>query len=238
MRGMVRALAAAAILAASSHVSARAQEQDSAAMVRQRMAMPRALAVPQLRACPSAPQQTFVYDTRGNGTVVHPNPLVGVQLIQAGPFAQALLTINVASPCRRANIVVEYEGQPVGWTVNLGDSPSNDGYGGDYGTTPNNAELQVLGNILTVYSSATSPSNLQVLEVDTLSLRDGSLKFVVGNQYLTWGQPFHQVPGAPKLFALPDAVDGSRIYLGINHVVLAQRNRTGTGARRVMISFQ
>src|ERR671914_421200 len=47
--------------------------------------------------------------------------------------------------CTQANIVVEYEGTPKLWSLNLGDSPTNDGHAGDAGTTKHEAEAWILG---------------------------------------------------------------------------------------------
>jgi hypothetical protein len=47
---------------------------------------------------------------------------------------------------------------PTGWTVHVGDSPSNDGGGGDAGQFSNDAEAQLLGLELAVISNQMHPS--------------------------------------------------------------------------------
>src|SRR5690242_10735651 len=42
---------------------------------------------------------------------------------------------------------------PSGWWLHLGDSPTNDGYGGDYGSTDHDAEAHMIDNALFYYSS-------------------------------------------------------------------------------------
>jgi hypothetical protein len=43
---------------------------------------------------------------------------------------------------RSAFFTVEYEGTPWGWTVDIGDSPTDNGYGGNDGTSEKAAEVQ------------------------------------------------------------------------------------------------
>ncbi len=154
-----------------------------------------------------------------------------------------------ANGCTQANIVVEYEGTPQGWSTNLGDSPTNDGFGGDSGTTTHSAELWILNENLSL-----APANVLAsfgLGIDNplvtqhLALTDGSLKFVVKNQFVSWGNPYSlvQEPATKNLFAIPDTTvplaDQRAIYLGLNRVISGQpTDRIGCGARRVMITFQ
>lgn len=238
-RALARTLAAALLLAASALATGAHAQEDSAAVVQRQERLVPPPPLPNVVRCPNAPGQTVLIDTRGPGTVIGANmPWVNVGPF-AGPatFRQTLVRIAVPRACKRVNVVVEYEGTPQGWTIHLGDSPNNDGYGGSHGETANNAEFHVTGQTLTVWSAAANPAQLTQLYQTTLSLQDGALKFVVGNQYLTWGQPFTQVQ-SNKLFAIPDAFDGQWIYLGINRTVRPRQGGTGTGARRVMISYQ
>jgi hypothetical protein len=81
------------------------------------------------------------------------------------------------------------------------------------------------------------------LVLQHLALTNAALKFVVKNQFLSWGQPYSQLqtPATQNLFAIPDSsvpvADQRAIYLGVNRVI-AHTGRTGCGARRVLISFQ
>lgn len=147
--------------------------------------------------------------------------------------------------CTQANVVVEYEGLPKSWTVNLGDSSTNDGFaGGRANTTANNAELWILNEDMALANGGNKPSvinNPQV--VQHLGLSNGAVKFVVKNQFLSWGQPYGytQAPSTKNLFAIPDNTklgDGRAIYLGLNRVISGPGTRTGCGARRVLITFQ
>lgn len=168
--------------------------------------------------------------------VSYHTPPVALTGAHAG-WNRTALKINLAGYCK-ANIVVEYEGQPSDWTVDIGDSPTNDGYGGDAGTTVNEAEVQVVNNSLGLYSRE-QPTGPVLLETDTFNLKDGALKFVVSNGALTWGQP-SKARVDSNLFAIPDttSTDGSSIYAAFNSVVSQRADRVGHGARRVMITLQ
>jgi hypothetical protein len=145
--------------------------------------------------------------------------------------------------CTQANIVVEYEGTPKGWSVNLGDSPTNDGFAGDAGTTDHDAELWILDEDLSLASASSGPID-SPLAMQHFALNDGSLKFVVKNQFVSWGNPYGlvQEQATKNLFTIPDitvpAADQRAIYLGLNRVITGRSDRTGCGARRVMITFQ
>jgi hypothetical protein len=168
----------------------------------------------------------------------------------AGWKMAALKIVIPGAPntCTQANIVVEYEGAPKQWSTNLGDSPTNDGFAGDAGTTNHSAELWVNNEDLSLASAnMLAPFGLTIdnpLVTQHLALTDSSLKFVVKNQYVSWGQPFGlvQTPATKNLFAIPDtsvpAADQRAIYLGLNRVITGLAGRTGCGARRVMITFQ
>lgn len=149
-----------------------------------------------------------------------------------------------SNACTQANIVVEYEGTPKAWSTNLGDSPTNDGFAGDAGTTNHDAELWVLDESLSLAPATPGPNIDNPLAVQNLSLTDSSLKFVVKNQFVSWGQPYSvvQEPATQNLFAIPDTTvplaDQRAIYLGLNRVISGRSDRTGCGARRVMITFQ
>lgn len=151
---------------------------------------------------------------------------------------RAALKIDMKGYCK-ANIVVEYEGDPTLWTVDIGDSPTNDGYAGDAGSTDNCAEVQIVNNSMAIYSKAIAPGNAPLLGTDTFSLKDGAVKFVVSNGALTWGQPYKSMID-PNLFSIPDSTgkDASFIYASFNSVISQRLDRVGHGARRVTITLQ
>ncbi len=154
----------------------------------------------------------------------------------------AVVRIDIPEACSQANVLVEYEGQPEGWTVNLGDSPSNDGFGGDAGDTDADAELQILDDILAVYNASGSDNTVDRLASLDLRLNEGAIRLTVGDQTVGWGQPYGvlETPDLGRLFSIPDPEEegeGRSIYLGVNRTI-ADADRKGCGARRVLISFQ
>jgi len=178
------------------------------------------------------------------------NPAEDATMLLEGPtpnpdpecqgWFSALVKISIPEGCSRAHIWLEYEGMPTGWTVNIGDTLTNNGFGGDQGEPDSEAELQVLDETLSVYSVATSPGVVDLLAQEDMGLTDGALQICVGDQFVSWGQPFTalETPSSELLFKLPDpaSAEPNTVYLGVNRVV-AGTNRRGCGVRRVLISF-
>ena len=147
--------------------------------------------------------------------------------------------------CTEARLWVEYEGTPMDWTLDVGDSPSCNGFGGDSAADPDSeAELQVLDEILTVFSSGIAPGIIDQLAEAHLALTDGALEVVVSDQHLSWSQPFTALDtdDSRLLFALPDpgapAARARTFYVGVNRVISGPGNRRGCGVRRLMVSFR
>ncbi len=164
-------------------------------------------------------------------------------------FKAVVVKVEVPPECLSVSTWVEYNGQPEGFSLDIGDSPTNDGFGGDAGGAPvgQNAELQVLDNQVRVYNSASSPAEIEELSSATLALNDGSLKVVVKNQFVSFGQPYQSfsTPDLKRLFYLPGspaAPDNRTLYVGINRVIAPidgqDLSRNGCGARRVLISLR
>jgi hypothetical protein len=163
----------------------------------------------------------------------------------AANWKQTVLKLAIPAGCTQANVDVEWEGLPSGWTVNLGDSPTNDGHAGDAGSTANNAEMWILDETFAVANASNNAALINnPVVLQHLSLTDGAMKFVVRNQYLGWGQPYSylQMPATKGLFAIPDATvpaaDQRAVYLGLNRVITDRADRKGCGARRVLVTFK
>jgi len=158
----------------------------------------------------------------------------------AGWYA-ARLRLDLAPPCEEAEIVVEYD-KPTGFTLNIGDSPTNDAYGGD-STTPNNAEMWINQQIMWLASNRSPGGNDNNLYQENLALNYGAWKFTVKNQWFSWGNPYHvlQTVGSKKLFTLPDTAvpaDGYYIYVGLNRIVGDFPSRSGCGLQRAMVTVE
>lgn len=190
---------------------------------------------------------------------VYPRPVSGirqdqVQQVVATPFnpscdvndwMAAVVQVDLPPECSGIEVWVDYQGTPEGWTVNIGDSKTNNGFGGDSGSTPigQNAEVQVLDESLAVYSAADNPVDVDRLVLQHLALTDGALKFTVGDQSLSWGQPFAalETEGLERLFFVPATGDRT-LYVGLNRVVdpaaplgTPNTTRNGCGLRHAII---
>jgi hypothetical protein len=168
-------------------------------------------------------------------------PGVASTACAGGPYRATVVEVNVPAECSGVAVWVEYEGDPNGWTVNIGDSITNNGFGGDGGSIPlgQNAEVEVLDELARVWSAADNPDDIDPLITQHLALRDGSLRFVVRNQSVSLGQPYSalETPDLERLFFLPDSPvgpDNRTIWVGLNRTV-ASPDRNGCGARRAFI---
>jgi len=198
--------------------------------------------------CPTAP---FYIDLKSgivgtingaNAQVTLVSPVTASPVVGCAGWKEAVLKINLAG-CTKATFLADWEGVPKDWTLNIGDSPTDDGYAGDAGTTANDAEMWILQESMSIADSGSAPNN-PILKQD-LSLTDSSLKFVVKNQFISWGQPygFLQTPSTKQLFTFPDTsnvADGSNFYVGLNRVVYNApvSGRRGCGLRRMLVILQ
>lgn len=195
-------------------------------------------------ASPAAFASNFSYVNAGNPTPVP----ASASCPAAAGWKMAAVQITIPATCTQANVTVEYEGLPQGYTVNLGDSPTNDAHAGDGGTTEHAAEIWIAGEDLSLaLANQLAPFGLGIdnpLVRQHLALNNAALKLVVRNQFVSWSQPYSvvQTPATNNLFAIPDnsvvAADARAIYLGLNRVISGRLDRTGCGARRALLSFQ
>jgi len=158
-----------------------------------------------------------------------------------------VVKIDIPAGCTAASLDAEYEGLPQAWTLNIGDSPTNDGFAGDAGSTVHNAEAWVLGENFSVANASGNPAAIDnPLVTEHFALTDSAVKFLVKDQFLSWGAPYGlvQSPNNKLLFAIPDttvvAPDQRSIYVGLNRVISGApgNGRTGCGLRRVLFRFQ
>jgi hypothetical protein len=155
-------------------------------------------------------------------------------------YTATVIRINVPTGCSGADVWLQYRGEPQGYTLDLSDSDSADGGGGDAGSQPigQNAELQILGNTLSLFSASTNPDAIVALNQQQLALTDGALNVTVGNQFASWGQPFQSVSSPDgRLFNLQTGNANRHLYVGLNRTV-ANAGRNGCGARRALISLR
>ncbi len=180
--------------------------------------------------------------TQSNPVINTPyNPTCNAALWRA-----VVAQVNVPVGCSGVAVWVQYDGDPQGFTLDVADSDTDNGYGGDSGSTPmgQNAELQILNNILSVFTAASVPTGVDQIATQQLQLKDGAVDVVVKDQFVSWGQPygFAQTPNLKQLFFLPanpTSPDNRTIYVGLNRVVLPINGqdtaRNGCGARRAIL---
>lgn len=193
----------------------------------------------------------FTIGLTGTGSGPVPNPYVTLMSQFTGPATAlqvvAQIDFNPASGTThtKAKIEVNYNSTFSGWTLNIADSPTCNGYGGDSGTTKNNAELQIVNKSMDVYSVDLSQGVVDHLLNLTPISWQGTTTFVVKNQSVSWSpcptSGILDTSNSHLLYAIPDtdpAGDGSKIYLGINRVVSGPGDRIGKGVSRVSITMQ
>jgi len=146
--------------------------------------------------------------------------------------------------------------EPSGWTFNAADSLTNNGYGGDAGTQSNDAEVQVLGDVLSIYANDydNAPGS-KISGAVFPSLHSTWIQYNIHDQYLGWTKGGYggwvsgssETPNPPQmLFALagePDATgpSNSDIYICANRVVdggTPTPTRVGKGLRDLVIDVQ
>jgi hypothetical protein len=164
------------------------------------------------------------------------------------------LDLDPKRGCECAVFRVRYEGDPFGWTVNVGDSPTNDGYGGDAWSTKFDAEILVAGRDLEAFGAdrGNSPAETRIFGMNRLPLRDRVLELEICDQSLRVvideltgyinthvSQELLAIRAAPA--GKKDAPD-ARIYAAFNRVIHRRagrpaHDRFGTGVRSVEISL-
>jgi hypothetical protein len=146
-----------------------------------------------------------------------------------------------------AGIDVTFEGPstgapnlPTGWVTHIGDDANNDGYGGGSTADGGVAEGHITNQQMLVYSAALDIGIVEKIVQQDLQPGSGSVYFEVGNQWLSWGNPYNEVDSlnTKKLFQIPDKFGDYKVYLGLNRVISNRTDRKGCGARRAVISLR
>ena len=140
----------------------------------------------------------------------------------------------------KAAFDVQYGSVPTGFTVNIGDSPSNNGYGGDGAQFSNDAEMQVTDASMFVYGKDGTPTQ-PLVAVSNFATSTSLLTFEVNNRRLTWDNRAGTASAlaSPLLYALngqPDTEGPTNydVYAAFNRVI-SESARYGTGVTRVTV---
>jgi hypothetical protein len=167
------------------------------------------------------------------------------------------IALDPVKECSGASLRIHFEEPVDAWSVDIGDSPTNDGFGGDAGTTRDAAELQVCGDVLSVFTAA-APT-VGTLRCDRIldwnlppvggkyadvKISDQSLSFDMPSAIA--GRPLHwklQTPIFGLLYALvprsgSSGPDGAMkkdkgIYAAFNRVVFEADKTTETRGTRL-----
>lgn len=136
-----------------------------------------------------------------------------------------------------------------GWTWNVGDSPTNNGYGGDAFDTEHDAEAQALNGTLSVYKSDiggsslscqfVGPSNPSGCVTQQITVQEDLLKFdsntnlsipidTCGGAFLFDFPPYDEADSED-----PSGLYADNLYVGLNQVV--DGGRVGTGVQRACV---
>lgn len=163
--------------------------------------------------------------------------------------SQAVIKIDFSGKYKGAKIFLEYGDKPRLWSLDISDSPTGDGYGGDNGTTSNMAEVQIhnkqlriYGNSLPGYLDASSNGGLLLQLVDNIVKKGTRLHLDLSDERLEWTHNGKkQYLESKFLFTLTgqDTQHGEReqyVYIGFNRVVHGA-HRHGSGLCHVAISL-
>lgn len=171
---------------------------------------------------------------------------------QSGPAnGQAVVKITLdpaKTEYRKASIEILYGEVSTGWTLNIGDSPSNNGYSGDAADQSHDGEAQILDGNLAVFGDdhmAADPKTGKVLaEAKGLVRPEGSVTFEVSNNRLEWknDQGVQGQISSPYIFSLDGQEDTEGppnydIFVGFNQVVSGGRDGRGAQRIRIRLSF-
>ncbi|XP_025089846.1 uncharacterized protein LOC112561514 [Pomacea canaliculata] len=157
---------------------------------------------------------------------------------------RGLLKITFDNSTRRhVQINMTFDTDPSGFTFNIGDSISNDGYAGDYIDQSNDAEVHSIGRTIFFYGKDIGPGvsygllckrdnfitqQVKVDIMDELAAADNGHDYLLVNSF--------------KMFALNGQADATGpvnydIYVALNRVVTGRPNRNGVGLCKVSIGW-
>jgi hypothetical protein len=164
-------------------------------------------------------------------------------VVESAGRGRVLLRVDLAQH-RRARFVVTYGAQATGWTVDIGDSIGNDGWGADDGQQAMDAELQVVGTTLSLYGNDLMPGGRLLLEEPNVVAPYSQTELVISDREATWSRAPNWGGGpSPYLFALSRQYDWEgpanfEIFAAFNRVISGRTDRTGRGVEMVEIYLE
>jgi len=149
----------------------------------------------------------------------------------------------------KAIFEVTYDKQPTGWTVDICDSKSCDGYGGDAGHTSNAAEVEILNTGFNAYRNTlhghpdSTGESLRLFSKPVSISQGTTVSLEISNESLEWNFPNEKGKlESDRLFTLNGqtptygTVDYD-IYVAFNRVITGRPDRNGSGAASVHIKL-
>ncbi|HYP26758.1 MAG TPA: hypothetical protein VE262_08575 [Blastocatellia bacterium] len=174
--------------------------------------------------------------------------IAAISFISGPNNKQVVFSISLdpdGSGFREAIFDVEYKQKGTGWTVNIGDSISNNGFAGDFSDQSNDAELQILDGLLSVYGSDFIPPDVRLLLTysPVVEKKRSSIRLRIKNQSLTWQYNGQQGGvSSPYLYALNGQSDDEgtvnyNTYAAFNRTI-SSSGREGSGVKRIKIELK
>ncbi|XP_071830410.1 signal peptide, CUB and EGF-like domain-containing protein 3 isoform X3 [Apostichopus japonicus] len=164
---------------------------------------------------------------------------------------RAVIRVDYMGPYTNARIKLDYKEPPKGWTLDIADCATADGFGGSGGITTNCAETQIVERQMRVYSN-TLPGHAResinggklLRIIDDIVTEGVKLRLEVADESLKWNNrgPQRGQLQSQYLYTL----SGQRptrgeiehsIYIGINRVPLENTSRVGSGLCKAIISL-
>lgn len=197
---------------------------------------------------PNLPNEPYEIDLKTGAIAGTPNPFI--TLVQppndsnGDSWLETLVKIDFQG-FTSVKFIVDYGEIPSGWTVNIGDSVSNDGYGGDAGTQSNDAEMQIANAGMAVFGNDyNTPPGAQIARgnVPNLVSKGSRIELEISNENLAWNnnKGRQNSLNSPYLYATASQADAtgsvnSNIYASFNRVISGRSDRLGSGVRKVTI---
>jgi hypothetical protein len=162
----------------------------------------------------------------------------------ASDCLQSRVNVDLSPGGKRARFDVTYGASVSGWTVNIGDSPTNNGGAGDSGTQSRDAEMQILDNGMSIFGNDHTVGSKLLANFSNLSLANRTIDLLVSDLRFDWSNVSPITNGfvsSPYLYALAGEFDTEgpvnyTIHAGFNRVVddASASSRFGCG----VTSFQ
>ena len=152
------------------------------------------------------------------------------------------VNLDPASGCTVATIEGLYADASTGWTLSIGDSSTNNGFGGDGATQSNDAETNIRDNVLETHANDIGFTD-RIHRIEFPRLRKITLE--VRDQHLSWLHGGHagsaDTPDIQALYALAGQADAEGpvnydIYVCGNRVVSGTPSRLGTGLSKMRVT--